>query len=278
MSNDGGGGRGTFVNGHKYAFGKARPFTSRGRSMTVFAVAHNFFGQDRRIVAIDRDGKAHPAVQYSAGSDGDPKWVIDIIDGEFDLPPDQIQEYQVQFRPFELAEIDHIALNPRSTGKSNMKADAPPPSTEDAVTYSSVDAKKEHRKITISRAYWADADDAPESVKRARQQGFFGDNPSGQLLIHGEEWIEGEPWQQYKVFLLAAGKEFLFQADGHPDVHGRITTGSIVGETDHELIIRIPPEEFDRMERGVEYTLTPRNEVPGYEWKVKGRVTIAKPR
>jgi len=113
VSNDGRGGTGTFVNGHKFSFGEARPYTAHGRPMTVFAVAHNFFGQDRRLVAVDRDGKAHLAVHYSAGSDGDPKWVIDIIDGEFALPPDQIQEYQVQFRPFELAEIKDIALNTR---------------------------------------------------------------------------------------------------------------------------------------------------------------------
>ncbi len=113
VSNDGNGGVGMFVNGHKFSFGKARLSTVHGRPMTVFAVAHNFFGQDRRLVAIDRDGKPHPAVSYSVGSDGDKKWAIDLIDGEFDLPPDQIREYQVQFRPFEEAEIKDIALNPR---------------------------------------------------------------------------------------------------------------------------------------------------------------------
>ena len=71
VSNDGGGGTGMFVNGHKFSFGKARAHTAHGRSMTVFAVAHNFFGQDRRLVAVDRDGKPHPAVSYSVGSDGD---------------------------------------------------------------------------------------------------------------------------------------------------------------------------------------------------------------
>ena len=101
MSNDGKGGTGMFVNGHKFSFGKARPLAAHGRSMTVFAVAHNFFGQDRRFVAVDRDGKPHAAVQYSAGSDGDKKWVIDLIDAEFDLPPDQIKEFQVQFRPID---------------------------------------------------------------------------------------------------------------------------------------------------------------------------------
>ena len=82
VSNDGSGGSGVFVNGHKFSFGKARPLTEHGRPMTVFAVAHNFFGQDRRLVAIDRDGKWHAAVSYSLGSDGDPKWLVDLIDAE----------------------------------------------------------------------------------------------------------------------------------------------------------------------------------------------------
>jgi RNA polymerase sigma factor (sigma-70 family) len=127
VSNDGGGGVGMFVNGHKYAFGKSRPYTAYGRSMTVFAVAHNFFGQDRRIVAVDRDGNSHPAVHYSAGSDGDPRWVIDIIDGEFDVPPDQIKEFQVQFRPIELAEIKCIALKPGPARKPTSKVQGPSP-------------------------------------------------------------------------------------------------------------------------------------------------------
>jgi RNA polymerase sigma factor (sigma-70 family) len=113
VSNDGRGGTGTFVNGHKYCFGKARLGTWRDRPATVFAVAHNFFGQDRRLVAIDREGKPHPAMSYSAGSDGDEKWVIDLIDGEFALAPDQITKYEVQFRPFEIVEIKDVALNPR---------------------------------------------------------------------------------------------------------------------------------------------------------------------
>ena len=202
--------------------------------MTVFAVAHNFFEQDRRIVAIDRDGKAHPAVRYSAGSDGDKKWVIDIIDAEFPLPPDQIKEYQVQFRPFELAEIKDIALNPRPTGEPAAKTEGPHPENRPATASSALDPNKqvsdqftkfakvknpevkEHHSITISRAYWADADDAPDSVKRARRTGIFHNDGSGQLLIHGEEWIDGEPWQQYKVFLLAAGKEFVFQCRRPP--------------------------------------------------------------
>ena len=43
--------------------------------------------------------------------------MIDLIDAEFDLPPDRIKEFQVQFRPFEEAEIKGIALKPRPDGK-----------------------------------------------------------------------------------------------------------------------------------------------------------------
>jgi RNA polymerase sigma factor (sigma-70 family) len=133
---------------------------------------------------------------------------------------------------------------------------------------------KEHRTITISRAYWADSPGAPAEVR-----GFPGYQPGpeqGVFFIHGDEWIEGEPWQQYKVFMQAAGKEWLLRAEGHRDVLARITVGSVVGRELHELEVLIPPEEYARMVAGVEYTLIPRNEVPGYEWKTKGRVTLTK--
>jgi RNA polymerase sigma factor (sigma-70 family) len=135
---------------------------------------------------------------------------------------------------------------------------------------------KEHRTITVSRAYWADSPEAPAEVRN-----FPGYRPGagqGVFFIHGEEWIEGEPWQQYKVFMQAAGKEWLLRAEGHRDVLARITVGSVVGRELHELEVIIPPEEYARMVPGVEYTLIPRNEVPGYEWKTRGRVTLTKGR
>jgi hypothetical protein len=59
----------------------------------------------------------------------------------------------------------------------------------------------------------------------------------------------------------------------------RRTTGSVIGSPDiRELELLIPPEDYARMEPGVEYTLVPRNEVSGYHWKTRGRVTIAKKR
>ena len=116
-----------FVNGHKFAFGKARPLVDGGQQKTVFAVAHNYFGQDRARSRSIASGQRDLAVSYSAGSDGDKRWVIDLIDGEFDLPLEQITEFQVQFRPFTESLIKDIALDPRSTGKQPANAEVPQP-------------------------------------------------------------------------------------------------------------------------------------------------------
>lgn len=71
---------------------------------------------DRRLVAVDREGRTYPG--FSAmGSDGDPRWVVDLIDAEFKLAPEVIKEYQVQFRPYEEKEIAGIALDPGPGGR-----------------------------------------------------------------------------------------------------------------------------------------------------------------
>ncbi len=136
----------------------------------------------------------------------------------------------------------------------------------------------EHRTITISRAYWADDPDAHATIKGAKWLNHSAGSRS--LLIHGEEWFEDWSGPQYRPFLEAAGREFVFRADGRPDVRGRTTTSSITWHSRglHEIEVLIPREEYARMEPGVAYTLVPRNEVPGYQWKTRGRVTIAKGR
>jgi RNA polymerase sigma factor (sigma-70 family) len=135
---------------------------------------------------------------------------------------------------------------------------------------------QEHRALTISRAYWADDLDADATIQKAKW--LFHDDGSKSLVIHAEEWFDDEPGNQYRPFLQAAGKEFLLRADGRPDVQGRITTSSITWPSRNlrEIEVLIPRKEYARMEPAVEYALLPRNEVPGYEWKIPARVTIRK--
>jgi hypothetical protein len=123
--------------GHKFYFGKLRPYRHNGG--TTITVAHNLLDVNLhiRLVAIDRQGKEHQAsyyadadartshsfvnhlgrehpANYSSVASGE---VLKLLDTEFSLPYDQIQEFRVQSRPFERAEIKDIALQPRPAGK-----------------------------------------------------------------------------------------------------------------------------------------------------------------
>ena len=65
VSNDGRGGTGQVVNGHKFSFWQGLPPRGERATDDGLQVAHNFFGQDRRLVAIDRDGHENPAASDS---------------------------------------------------------------------------------------------------------------------------------------------------------------------------------------------------------------------
>ena len=134
----------------------------------------------------------------------------------------------------------------------------------------------EHRVLTINRAYWADDPDAHAMIKDAKW--LHHTQGARSLMIHADEWIDDAPGNQYRPFLEAAGKGFLFKADGQPDVQGRITTSSITWHSHdlHEIEIVISAEQYAKMAPNVVYTLEPLNGVTGYEWRVKGRVTITK--
>src|SRR5262249_50767881 len=135
----------------------------------------------------------------------------------------------------------------------------------------------EHRSITIGRACWLDSPEGREAIGTPSWSAPPG---AGRVLIHGEEWSDGLPYQQYKLFLQDAGPEFLFRAEGHGDIRGRLSGYYVTHESRgiREFEIVIPRSEYDAMVPGVEYVLTPRNEVKGYAWKTKGRITIERPR
>jgi hypothetical protein len=108
-AHDGSGGFSTTQGPLKFYFGKARAHEGG----TAIAVAQNIVGQDSRVVAVDRQGQEHPPA-YSSGAGGA---ILSLLDVEFrSLTPDQIREYRVQSRPFEVAEIKEIALQPPPLG------------------------------------------------------------------------------------------------------------------------------------------------------------------
>lgn len=134
---------------------------------------------------------------------------------------------------------------------------------------------KEHQSITITKAYWHDSQDAPPLVRGYR--GIKRDG-AGHLFVHGKEWFRGEPYTQYKIFMSLADPNFQLVADGLPKLKGRLSTLYITHGSKgvHEIEIRIAPDEFKKMRRGVSYRLVPVNSVKKHRWRVANgvRVTI----
>ena len=129
------GGISVIKDGHKFYFGLMRAY--KGGTTTV-AVAHNLVDVDvhARLVAVDQQGIEHQPTYYADAdaqachsyvnhmgrehpasySTGPGSAILSMFDAEFALSPDQIREFRLQSRPFERAQINDIALQPRPAG------------------------------------------------------------------------------------------------------------------------------------------------------------------
>ena len=137
---------------------------------------------------------------------------------------------------------------------------------------------KEHKQITISQAYWFDdwleSHGYPDCAKGEKLPDSFG----AQLLLHGEEWFNDVDRSQYKVFMIAADRDFVLKAPGQMDVWGHLSLNclTVPQENIREIVLIIPPHEYRRMATGTPYTLHPVNSKPDHPWVVNPGVTITK--
>jgi hypothetical protein len=127
---------------------------------------------------------------------------------------------------------------------------------------------KEHKKLTISKAYWFHSKERPgwipsEAVPR---------DHDGHILFHINEWFEGEGINQYKSFYNKVDKRFILKSKDHPHVRANAERGY----WRQEFYARIPQKEHMKMATGVAYTIHPMNSNPQYQWEVSQEVTICK--
>jgi hypothetical protein len=133
---------------------------------------------------------------------------------------------------------------------------------------------QEHKRITISRIYWADGKDAPEMVRNSRAS-----SGSGRLFVHGEEWFDNAgDYLQYRPFLQKVDGNFMLRARGRPDIRCRASSLFLTSRSQNirEFEVVIPPEEFARMASDVPYALHPTNAKKDYRWEVKDGLTITR--
>jgi RNA polymerase sigma factor (sigma-70 family) len=149
-------------------------------------------------------------------------------------------------------------------------------------------ADRELRRVTIDRAYWPHAKDAPAEVRamvnkmaRAEMQvglpARVGDN---RFFVHCTEWLEDAgDYLQYKLFMWGADRRLVLRAKGRPDVPCEVSMNFYTHRSKSlcELEVVIPAAEYARMAAGVAYTLHPVNGNKGYEWRVREGLTLTRP-
>jgi Transglutaminase-like superfamily len=138
---------------------------------------------------------------------------------------------------------------------------------------------KEHKQITITHAYWADAADTPDDLRQSAARHTAADG-SPRFFIHGDEWWDDAgDYLQYKVFMQQVDRQFVLRAKDQPEVKATVTMSFFTNASTklREMEVAIPKEEYAKMVKGVTYSLNPVNGVKGYEWRVKEDVRLSKP-
>src|SRR5262249_90318 len=96
--------------------------------------------------------------------------------------------------------------------------------------------EKEHKLVTITRAYWPDKDapaqDRDLGHRRVREElplpaeGMGGLAQNHRFYVHGEEWFDNAgDYLQYKLFMWRADRNFVLRANGRPDVKCEVSMG-----------------------------------------------------
>jgi RNA polymerase sigma factor (sigma-70 family) len=152
-------------------------------------------------------------------------------------------------------------------------------------------APQELKQVTIDRAYWADAKEAPEEIRKLEEKrvrelmelggadGLLSETLRGdrRFEIHCQEWLEDAgDYLQYKLFMRRADPNFVLRAKGQPDVACQLSMSFVthVSRKLCELEVVIPSAQYSKMAAGVAYTLHPVNGKKEHVWKVREGVTL----
>jgi hypothetical protein len=125
---------------------------------------------------------------------------------------------------------------------------------------------KEHKHLTISKAYWFPSDQRPDWIEAAAVP----KNNDGHILLHIDERFEAEGVEQYRTFYDNADKRFILKSEGHPNVNAEARRGY----WGQEFYVRIPEKEYVKMKPGVSYSIHAVNSNSEYQWKVCEGVVI----
>lgn len=89
---------------------------------TVIVVSHDFFDEEYRVVAIDKQGKTHTSVSTGGASAGKISQTQPTFPG---LTIDTIDHFEFQVRDYQWIEVKDVPLNPADSGAAKTSKSTP---------------------------------------------------------------------------------------------------------------------------------------------------------
>ncbi len=123
----------------------------------------------------------------------------------------------------------------------------------------------ELRTVTIVGLLRPGAPEIPSWVTT----GSAGEKSSGDFLMSAKEWVAGT-YLQMRAFQRRAGHEFLLTADGHPELHARLS-GATVSKGDGSFQgywLKVDDADRSKLAADIAYQIKPVNISETYRWQV----------
>ena len=129
---------------------------------------------------------------------------------------------------------------------------------------------EELRKVTVTQAFWKD-----QPLKGL--EGILPKAANTDFFVRISEYVPGFRLQ-LREFYRRAGKQFILEAAGHPEIRASLTGHTITTGNDqlrYQLFgVRVNPEDRSRMLQGVPYRVRPVNDSETHIWSVGEGVTL----
>jgi hypothetical protein len=122
----------------------------------------------------------------------------------------------------------------------------------------------EVQELTIDSVLWTDRDGSPV-------QGM--PELAGRLLLHVGR---SERFPEHKAFTAACDRFFYLEAPGLPAIEATTGVGGVTTSEQSWVLLESISDGALPLQRGVAYTLRPRNQEPRYQWRVASAVTVAR--
>ena len=132
----------------------------------------------------------------------------------------------------------------------------------------------EPKSAVVTRAYWLSDDSArPRFVPPSK------DATCLYLMLHLEADPFQNDWHVLKSFLQRAPRQFELKSPGQAAIPAKVTADSVTNSDEDvfDIYLRVTLNDLAKMEKGIEYQLTPPGDADGMHWSLRKPIALTKP-